>query len=114
MNNYKFNLGQKVSFVYRGEIKQGIIVRRWWYDCQGFVGFPMYDIDFGGPTLVTGMDEDKVTKLASNSKVKMSKKGVAALRKVLAEKKVAMMEARGRVKTLREEIRTLRGVLNEL
>ena len=41
MLNYKFDVGQKVSFIVPrsgSAIKIGTIVDRWWYDCQGFQG----------------------------------------------------------------------------
>lgn len=114
MNNYKFDVGQRVSF-FGSKIKSrktGVIVRRWWYACQGFQGFPMYDIDCGEPEVAFGVDEECIIPVAVASS-KLSTQGQIQLRKALADNRAFLKDTLRTARETREEIKRIKEALKQ-
>lgn len=115
MNSYKYSVGQRVSFTIprSGQgARIGTIVDRWWYDCQGFQGFPMYDIYCGEPEVASGVDEECITPVATAAS-KLSTQGQIQLRKALADERAFLKatlstarETRKKIKNIREALKT--------
>lgn len=113
MDSYKYSVGQRVSFT-KPRLGQGArigtIVKRWWYDSQGFVGYPMYDIDYGDPEVALGVDEDCITPVVIASS-KLGTQGQIQLRKALADKRAFLKDTLRTARETRKEIKNIREAL---
>lgn len=116
MNDYKYDVGQRVSFTVPRSgctVNFGTIVRRWWYACQGFAGFPMYDIDCGEPELAFGVDEDCIISILTPKQIPLGPQGRAQLKEELAEKEKDLKAARLTVRMLRKSIKSIKAILGQ-